>query len=308
MRNPTATLNIPFLLTELEFNCLIDNVYLTGSLADGYGNAGSDIDLLVIGEHSNTKNSVRYSKLQQRWLDIRYLTEHDVLSLKQQVEVNEELPLHWGEHSTANLDKLDIYHRLANAAPLTTRPHSPNPQQFVDKKRLGFEVTITHLIIARARWEDAAGSLTSRDPQQCAFVAEIGLWHALDSIAALQGATNPSSKWRLKKIAQINLETLWFKNATHYLLRDRPSDFSSLSAFHLLGQLIYQITHYLHMGNFNSTPPDCQPGERAEIDGRGLVFIGAGTRARRPENTLERPHSPAQHNSPVNQTHGPLQC
>ncbi|WP_419735693.1 nucleotidyltransferase domain-containing protein [Pseudomonas sp. COR18] len=290
MRNPTETLNIPFLLAELEFNCLTHHVYLTGSLVDGYANAGSDIDLFVIGEQSNNRSSAQYSKTQQRWLDVRYLTEGDILSLKQQVEVNEKLPRHWGEHNIANLDRLETYHRLANATPLTTQSHSTAIHRLVDRSRLKFEAAITHLIIARARWEDAAGSLVSEDIQQCAFVAEIGLWHALDSIAALQGLTNPSSKWRLKKMAQMHMDAPWFNNAKDYFLHDRPSGFSSLKPLLLLGPLIYQVTHYLYAGNFDNTLPDCQPGERVEVDSQGLVFIGAGTRARRPENTAERPN------------------
>lgn len=290
MRNPTETLNIPFLLTELEFNCLTDHVYLTGSLADGYANAVSDIDLFVISEQSNNRNSVQYSKTQQRWLDVRCLTERDILSLKQHVEVNEKLPRHWGEHNIANLDKLDAYHRLANAVPLTTQSHSAAIHRLVDGRRLEFESAITHLIIARARWEDAAGSLAGEDIQQCAFVAEIGLWHALDSIAALKGLTNPSSKWRLKKMAQMQLDAPWFNNAKNYFLHDRPSGFSSLKPLLLLGPLIYQITHYLYAGSFDSALPDCRLGERIEIDSQGLMFIGAGTRARSPENAAERPN------------------
>jgi predicted nucleotidyltransferase len=264
-------------LTEVDFDPMRDHVLLVGSVADGWGNATSDIDVIVVSPDASHRRSIsNYSVNLERWLDVRRMSVSSIVALRESVELNASLPDQWGAHRVASLDLLDAYHRVARgrvlAAPLATRE---KVELCTDK--LIRESSLTHLVIARARWEDAAGASLSGDHDQVAYAAEIGLWHVVDALAALTGVTNPGSKWRLKKLAAISQKGGWIKRLARRLTDERRAWSNSVDLLGWLGSGIEFLT--AKMRNIDVREPSeihSRP-DRLEYDGGGLKRIAAGT-------------------------------
>ena len=164
------------ILTEVDFDPLIDQVFLVGSIADGWGNATSDIDIIVVSPAASRLQSISgYSVRLERWLDVRRMSTASIVDLRKNVELNASLPDEWGCHRVASLDLLDTFHRLARGRALSAAILADEKVKLCVNS-LVRESSLTHLIISRARWEDAAGASMSGDPEQAAYVAEIGLW------------------------------------------------------------------------------------------------------------------------------------
>lgn len=266
-------------LTEVDFDPLRDHVLMVGSVADGWGNATSDIDVIVVSPEASHQRSIsRYSVALQRWLDVRRMSASSVTALRREVELNDSLPVQWGCHRTASLDLLDKYHRVACGRRLS-KPLSMDNKVGLSLERLVREASLTHLIIARARWEDAAGASIGGDHEQAAYVAEIGLWHVVDAFAALAGVTNPASKWRLKKLAVIAQQGGWIANLARRLTDTRQAWSKSVDLPGWLGSGIELLTaRMLHIDLHEPSEVHVRP-ERLEYDNKGLRRIAAGTKA-----------------------------
>ncbi|MEQ1684258.1 MAG: nucleotidyltransferase domain-containing protein [Burkholderiaceae bacterium] len=293
-----APISVALLLTQVSFNALTDWVLLTGSFAEGAANSGSDIDIIVVGRQPDQLQGSHFNSALDRWLDTSYMDEQALRDVRARVELNDVLPETWGDHQVASLDCIDVYHRLTTARLLASPKATGVPWPMLDHTRLVREAAITHLIIARARWEDAAGALTDGDVEQCAFVAEIGLWHAVDSIAALFGLTNPSSKWRLKRLQKLVVMAAYVAQVEQRLVQRREALGASADLLGLLGDVIYQATHMLVTGVLADTVPSppASPG-RVEVDRKGLLLVRPGTKAeylRRAGSELSRTTWPPQ--------------
>jgi hypothetical protein len=279
MSSRLPIVDLACVLEAVSFSALRDYVLLSGSFVDNLHNCSSDIDLYILSEGCEQISSIYYEARVKRWVDIEVYNFDKVGKLSERVNINKTLPDAWGEHRVCSLDDLDLYYRLLTAIPLNSPRYPSLLWPVLDKAVLEREAAITHLIIARARWQDAAGALASGDDRQAAFVSEIGLWHALDAVAALLGDAKISSKWRLKKLDFLNCSHSWFGAAKELLIRSRRPFDAGPETTSLLGEVIFQITAKLATGRFSERiiPRDALTrievlvsGKRLEIDHTGL--------------------------------------
>lgn len=259
------------LLPRVGFSVHRDEILLTGSLIEGFGNVSSDIDIYVIGQNGDLRGCRQFYWTEaNRWVDIQYFQAEDIQTLKRRVELNGSCaPDYWGHHATATLDDIDIYHRIVNGYKLNrllreiADPSSP-AYLTLDHKVIQIELAITSIIIARSRWLDAIGAATSGQFLQAQYVALIGFGHAIDAYLSLLGQTNPSSKWRLAKLNRLseNPLNLSLQDCVPTLDFETPRNRAELIIMSL-AKLLFHTMHYCIHGEF-SDYPQCSWYERWE--------------------------------------------
>ena len=110
-----------WILSQIEFEPLTDVVLLVGSLAEGYANALSDIDIYIIGDNNLHRDPARLFWLEAgRWVDVSYFkAEFLDRAITQATLGSKSTVSDWGCRSVLNVAIADIFHRILTSLPLT---------------------------------------------------------------------------------------------------------------------------------------------------------------------------------------------
>lgn len=179
-------------------------VYVSGSLVEGFGNPGSDIDVFVIGDHGpvgelvihKARFSITIHFLGKRRVDFESWSEAHVADLARRLS-----EVHLGQEFVA--EKLDVVeelfvHRIRIGLPLA------NPERFAAlRRRFDFDLFRGYLVqqsIHRidGAIEDLLGMLEADDRDTAIFRARDLVSLTCDAFCHQAGNTNPLPKWRLR--------------------------------------------------------------------------------------------------------------
>lgn len=199
--NSGLAIPVELLLASLDIDPGEDIVLACGSLVEGFGNVGSDLDLLVVaGERSRQKRVVWFSQDLGRWVDVEVFRPHDVERVRSQATRASRAVVDWASLPRMTIPDIDLLHDLCNGVPIA---YSAQPVYDIDKQNLSLIWAISNIVAARARWLDAMGAYLSGVYGQSWYAAKLVAEFAMDAISSLHGETNPNQKWRWAKLARL---------------------------------------------------------------------------------------------------------
>lgn len=189
-------------------NLLNHTIYICGSIAEGFGNSKSDIDVYVIAEELPLLDSVegrlifheKYKihniQLDMSRIDIEYWTWQEVMRLQR---ILEDYKIS-GDKLKLTEEEIDYLHRLKFAKPLY------NEKLFLklisDTRFDQFDrgLVIAHINIYSGLIEDIEGCLVDGDHYTALAACKLLLDRAIDAYLCSRGETNARPKWRLRKL------------------------------------------------------------------------------------------------------------
>ena len=188
--------------------------YLAGSLAEGMGNSGSDVDVYVVGSaqpnnatvHVYGQARVSVHRLDTRRLAFEYWSDGSVLELAQKLE-----HLGFAQGGRTNLplerrlsdEEAFFIHRLRTGRPLL------NPERWAAFRcHFDFAKLADYLLRCRLNeidhWhEDMVGMLDDGHIDAGLLVARELLNVTCEAYGHHLGSTNPRRKWRAQVLAQL---------------------------------------------------------------------------------------------------------
>lgn len=185
------------ILDLLEFNSATDNVCLTGSLADGFGNPTSDIDLYVASEDLSLQTGPVHGG--GFWIDVTRFSKSEIHYWIEKCRTAAEYPSRWGQN-LLRYSEMDTLHRLSVSIPFSPAKSGLVPHELP----VGQALALSHIYSARNLWVDLIGAVQAGQTRQSAVFLGMLSERLLDAIAALSGETNPNQKWRLAKIVRLD--------------------------------------------------------------------------------------------------------
>lgn len=192
-----------------------DIVCLCGSLAEGFGNETSDIDVFVllnVGEiqdvlDGDTDLILRTDQTTMRnivengiRLDIEYFRRLDIEDAIQFLNTFDFTAPSAGEVYYLSNDLIDTLHRLQFAHPLTNEESFFKMFQQFPKQAFGSYITLRLFWRYATQFEDLQGAFSSGDFGTTFVVGRMLTDLATNMFLALQGQTNPSAKWIRRKL------------------------------------------------------------------------------------------------------------
>jgi len=266
-------------LCEIDFDPLNTCVLVTGSIVDGFGNDHSDIDVFLINPHdSGPTDTVFFWRGGRRWVDVSRLMTAQVVERLETVNARGGVfPDDWGRYRGPRLTNLDLFHRLRIAVRLSAQPLSEYIVNSLASNHASRELCFVQLAFARSAWVDAAGAFASAQYDQCVFVAEIVLGHAIDAYTALLGETSTGAKWRLAKLHRLDHDPLRLKKYLPVSARPQSPIGRTATAALLrsTGWLIFQIMVLAAEGKLAEGAPPKDPCIRLELLSGRRVLISA---------------------------------
>ncbi|WP_069742991.1 nucleotidyltransferase domain-containing protein [Streptomyces sp. EN23] len=218
-------------LSELERRGLLPDehraVYVSGSIARGWGNETSDLDIYVItpepwtgdGEASAPvalePNSVpigitHVNKV--RW-DIEYWSEGQVEQLVRKVSWAsfDSNPKATDLMTSPMQHELNFLERLPYAVPLAGEEWLLARREEVASSALRSLATSAQLNLADAYLEDAVGQLKASDLESSVLSAKMAFGHSVDALLAYNGEVGRSWKWRARRFHEVEQDVLTFE-------------------------------------------------------------------------------------------------
>jgi hypothetical protein len=205
-------LSLAGLLTRFPGLAKVDAVGLTGSVAAGFGNALSDIDLFVFADNmpdlpvdetmetwSSGEGNLRTTTWMGRYGDHRvdlkvWPTEAPRLALSPFLE--DVAP----EFCEVSHSTMDYIYRLSIARPLAGEPFFDNVRQLIETSHYGPALARSLKLAAEARLLDVAGQLMSGDLMSARLTAVEAASIAVDCRLVLTGDYCRSQKWLLRRL------------------------------------------------------------------------------------------------------------
>ena len=196
-----------------------DIVFISGSIAEGFSNEGSDVDIYIITKEGYEGNAnthvkefsygVEYTFLGYECLISAFVINEDMLyniiyNIEEKIKSNQLVEL--------NNKLIELYHRLYRGISLQ------NNQEFVHiKNKLDFEgfkmgLSKNRLVYSENRHDDAIGALNSNDLLTAFISSKVSLEKSVDGLLCAHGETNPSDKWLFKRLLSIyRIDCDWVK-------------------------------------------------------------------------------------------------
>lgn len=190
------------LLHLLESHIDLSEAHFTGSLINGFGNLGSDIDVFVISDRESSPPRHWYWAEGRRHIDLVSVSLPDLMSTLQSLEQGDLYDPHWKPKNYFPYPVLDRLHRFRIAVALI------EPDKLASLKGSADHALPTYLAVANyrdacAHWQDMAGAAASADMPQALICAELIAKKLLAAIAALGGETATHEKWLAKNVARM---------------------------------------------------------------------------------------------------------
>ena len=193
-----------------------ETAFLTGSVVEGFGNALSDLDILVIVSNKSDYTVLPPENPINKRIDVEVLEHTEVdsaVSHLNSMDISGK-----GFPGIMTEDELTVLHRLCIGIPFFNPEKARTIQESIDCTTLAKYITIYFQAHFRRMVEDAVGALQSEDFTTAFFNACSALGYAVDAYLAFHGETNIRAKWRVKKLLKHDpslLETYWKYEASH---------------------------------------------------------------------------------------------
>lgn len=184
-------------------------VYLSGSLVEGLGNCGSDVDLFVIGNREPAGPlvirkdgfaiSIHFAG--RRRIDFEYWPRHAVDQIADKL-ARVRLGEDFVAEKLAPVEELFV-HRLFIGLPLRDAPDLLALQALFDLKRFSGYLTQQAIHRIDGAQEDLRGMLEERQWDVAVFRARDLLELSADAWSFHRGRTNPLPKWRPRLLERL---------------------------------------------------------------------------------------------------------
>lgn len=206
-------------LVPLLEECIFS--YTAGSLAEGFGNSTSDIDVYVIlNDHPNYENIQKQAKINADKIDyligqessdvvfnfvykkVRYdVTYMSLKKVNKVLKRIEEIDYNSDEKiiSLSSYEK-DWIHRLKYSQNLTVDSVFNKFKEKIDFKKFNYFMASFESDGYSSILEDLQGAYSSRDYGTAYFLVKKLSDVALNAYLAINGETNPSFKWTYRKL------------------------------------------------------------------------------------------------------------
>ena len=184
----------------------LDLAYISGSLIEGLGNKGSDLDLYVIvqSEAAETRRPVILNDTPEGApfrIDLELWETSRVDRLRARL-----LALRFGEERmVGRIDNVEerFLHRLHLAIPHRDAARLRALQRYLPQALFAQYFLEKNVAICHEVSEDLWGAVDSRDCWAVLVRSRNLVEHSVDALAASYGRTNPSPKWRLHKFMKL---------------------------------------------------------------------------------------------------------
>ncbi|OEH94284.1 hypothetical protein [Bacillus solimangrovi] len=197
-----------------------DVVFLSGSIIEGFGNKGSDLDVYVVSNKNDVLipqsiNSVElpygkeYTFLGNKILISAIVIQEEVFK-SLIVEIDKKIK----NRQISVLDKksIELYHRLHLGLPIKNQNNFTKLTNLLDIGTFRHNLCKNRLSYSENRHEDAVGALESKDYWTAFLSARISLEKSVESLLYIKGETNPSDKWLFRKLFKhFSAEEEWVK-------------------------------------------------------------------------------------------------
>jgi hypothetical protein len=190
-------LTLVAILELVRFDCLEDRLFLSGSLADGFGNRASDVDIFVIGPPGMPSSFQHWHS--GHWIDVTRISVDELADCNELCTRAAVYPRRWGQH-LLRYGQIDRLHRLSIALEIGETGLQP-----INAALVARAAAISHLFSLRNLWVDLAGAVASYAWRQAGSFLALAAERLLDAEAALAGETNPNGKWRDLKLERAGL-------------------------------------------------------------------------------------------------------
>ena len=185
-----------------------DIIYLSGSLIEGIGNKQSDIDAYIISARDLSSLKIGpgiFIQFGGRCIDLEWWTPDKVFELIERLENRPWNHVFDIRDSLAfSHDDLDFLHRLRIGIPLFGEAEFDKLYDRVNS------LSLSRLLFDRATsaippfQQDLIGLLQDEDFATTMLVCHKFLGFVADILLSGVGVTNPSEKWRLRKISRVD--------------------------------------------------------------------------------------------------------
>jgi hypothetical protein len=167
--------------------------YVGGSLADGFGNSTSDIDLF--GVYNDDVPQIHSTFAKHQGISVQYVAfpRARVDELIQQINLYKGMP---GDLSQTHLQ---FIHRLASGVAVSGHELKLECLQQLDMIRFRYLCSAYHEFLASNKLVDAQGAAADANWDTMVFAVRAAVGHQLDVLLAELGETTPNDKWRYDK-------------------------------------------------------------------------------------------------------------
>lgn len=185
-----------------------DVVFLSGSIIEGFGNKGSDLDVYIINREDQhiIPNDIPFKEFpfgteytflgHEILISVMLISENNLI--KHLGKVNSMLE----RKQIGSLDKksIELYHRVYNGVPLKGETIFREYSVLLNFHNFSQSLHDNRTSYSENRQEDAVGALESGDIYTAFISARISLETAVEALLYLKGETNPSDKWLFRKL------------------------------------------------------------------------------------------------------------
>jgi len=202
-------------------------IFLSGSVAEGWGHANSDLDVYVITDHPVVGERVTFEHAR---LDLTEVPSLSVYAGGQRIDVEywrpsqidellanvAELPHLGGQSAGSDLDRLELalLHRISVGRALENERWLEETKKRVRESAVRAITASRYFNLADSLFNDASGLLQSGDLESAVLAARRGFDLTIDGLLATYGELAPSQKWRARKMrraqpAEIGWDEFW---------------------------------------------------------------------------------------------------
>lgn len=180
-----------------------DSLVAVGSLVEGLGTTKSDLDVWVV-KQGPLQEEVHFGLIVGRsLLDVEVLCRQRIIRLAQRLQDWTALPWNVSMPAEFSLTERGFLHRLITAYDLDANQSAGLPKPSVyGLSRLKFHVARQ---LSRTVQVDMAGLRDCGDSASLVFAAQELLGHVIDGMSAVNNATNPLPKWRIRLLNSLGV-------------------------------------------------------------------------------------------------------
>lgn len=196
----------------------IYTIYAAGSLLEGFGNSKSDIDLFVVANNIDVDYLCReYPRANQNMTCLKRANVSvfniNYLGTDLDIEVYEESYL--SEYirqlnegiATSHDSRFDLFHRLKFAVPLFKDDNFWELKSKINYELFNFLPAKSLSLYYPVKSKDIQGAYEEKAYETSFYMALRLLEDCISAYLAMQGETNPNTKWLMKKINRYEKHT-----------------------------------------------------------------------------------------------------
>lgn len=198
-------------------------VYLCGSMARGWGNARSDIDLVVVvpaAWQSPTAGELRVAldpgavpfetlQVQGQQLEAKYWLEHQILQVVEKVSWHAVRGAH-AVHERLTPVEENLLGRLLTCIPISGESWIDGMRERIRESAFTTIALNRTLELVQEAVDDARGQLEAEDIYSAVLSTRIAFGHSVDALTLSRGELDRSTKWRARRVHEVAAAELPF--------------------------------------------------------------------------------------------------